>query len=741
MEFLEFLEDSEDSDFLEDSEDSDFLKDLKGLEDLEEFKYIPLNLEKPAIRLLYLHPGFENMMISCELSEAELHQRDRMISYEALSYTWGCSELSGIIHVNGCCLRITHNLYSALVDLRYQDRQRVLWIDAVCIDQKNDKERGHQVGQMGNIYKEADRVIFRLGLGSVATDIFMESLQQLQKESIRHACRAWSRQDSRWRGLWECSFRLILELHEAGTWELRKGLREILKQSWFRRVWILQEVAFAKAGIISCGRKSVSARLFGLAPLLLWIHPDAHCQSVIDIMPSPWRESTWWSESRSFYKLLINFRGSEATDPRDLVYALRGMSSDLTNKCDDLLFPDYKKSQEKLVHDVIQYIYGFDVSNLKMAPRLSSMQELFSNLPRLETDIFRHLAEMSQPEHMERILKIPEILVSQDMIKAAAQYDKDGKVVDVLLRSRRGGFEIDDEVLLCAAANPNAAEAVFEAFRCHQRRPITTEQILIAAANTKYGPSPMRFLLSLKTKDYKLAPILWETARNTDEYSKKEIIGMLLRQNDFSNDTVSEILTVANIIENYDLQTNIIKTLFQKKSSSEINISEILTAVIHIRDFGLRLEIIKTLLQKKGSSNNMISEVVTAATKIQARNLQTEVIRILVEQKGNSNDTVSELLTAASVVRPENPYFGEMIIKALLKRKDIRNDTISKALTFAANHYSSAILREFRRLNPGFEISRDAVIVAMKNWPSEIDTFRKLCYYFPSLNPSREQVA
>ncbi|TFB00421.1 hypothetical protein CCMA1212_007750 [Trichoderma ghanense] len=56
-------------------------------------------------------------------------------------------------------------------------------IDAICIDQKNLKERGHQVQQMGDIYKQAERVLFWLGAGTDETDIFIMSMQLLHKLS------------------------------------------------------------------------------------------------------------------------------------------------------------------------------------------------------------------------------------------------------------------------------------------------------------------------------------------------------------------------------------------------------------------------------------------------------------------------------------------------------------------------------------------------------------------------------
>ncbi|KAL6693867.1 heterokaryon incompatibility domain-containing protein [Trichoderma pleuroticola] len=675
---------------------------------MEDYKYTPLNLEKPAIRLLCLHPG-KGSIIVCELFQAELHQRESAVSYEALSYTWGSSRLSVTIHVNGCCLSITRNLYNALLDLRYPKKQRILWIDAVCIDQANDKERGHQVGQMGSIYKEADSVIFRLGWGSFLTDLFMESLQRLQKESIQHACRAWSRQDSRWESLWIRSFQPVLEEHDADLTKLRQGLQEILEQSWFRRVWILQEVAFAKAGIISCGKKTVSARLFGLTPLLLGITPDAHCQSVLDIMPSPWRESTWWSENRSFYKLLLNFGGSEATDSRDLVYALRGMSSDLANKWNDILFPNYYKSQEILVNDVIRYIYDFDVRYLsKEVLHHASMRELFLNLPRVEADICRSLAKSSQPDHMERILKIPEFLVSQYMIKAAARYDKEGKVVNVLLRCRGGEFIIDDEVLLCAAANLNASKEVFEALWSYQNQLIITEQILIATAeNPISGHSAMRFLLSLETQDFDMAPVLAAVSKNTSEYVRGEMVRILMQHKDDDSKAILEAITAAANTQCFHSKTQIIETLLQQRGDSREVILEVLTAAANIQCYPSRAQIIGILMQQKGNSNDTILEVLIATTDIQCHHSQAQIVGILLQQKGNNDDTISKILTVAAGIK----------------------------------RYGHSLVENFVQGKPEFEISRDAVIVALGYWQGDADILKVLCCYFPSLSSSLKQVA
>ncbi|KAI1357439.1 hypothetical protein F5Y08DRAFT_163607 [Xylaria arbuscula] len=60
--------------------------------------------------------------------------------YEALSYAWGpLSDTIDVIVVNGhvSTIPVTRNLEEGLRHLRYEDRPRTMWIDALCINQVN----------------------------------------------------------------------------------------------------------------------------------------------------------------------------------------------------------------------------------------------------------------------------------------------------------------------------------------------------------------------------------------------------------------------------------------------------------------------------------------------------------------------------------------------------------------------------------------------------------------------------
>lgn len=322
---------------------------------MEEFRYNQIDLEQHVFRLLRLCKGSE-AEIKCELIQGWLDS-DEATFYEALSYAWGSSEKDKRIKLNGKQFAITENLFCALQHLRSCDVDRILWVDAICINQAHKEEQGHQVRQMGKIYSQASQVIFWLGPQTFATDIVMGSLQKLQQECVKYPYRSWGTADKHWLDLWSYikdSQRLEHQLYLESY--LHSGMKSLLERSWFRRIWIIQEVANAKTALVCVGTKSVSSRIFALAPWLIGIQPESHCQAVLDIMPGQSRETSWWSQKRDLYTLLQKFKRSEASDSRDMIYALLGISSDGYDA--DTLRPDYEKTDLQVVHAAASFLFG-----------------------------------------------------------------------------------------------------------------------------------------------------------------------------------------------------------------------------------------------------------------------------------------------------------------------------------------------------------------------------------------------
>ncbi|KAF4497302.1 heterokaryon incompatibility [Fusarium agapanthi] len=107
----------------------------------DRFQYEPFDLESAGFRLVLIEKGVQSQL-RCHLWQAYLNDND-IIPYEALSYSWGSQSTPREIIVDEKILSITESLYEALWHLRRPDEDRMLWVDALCIDQNNINERGH----------------------------------------------------------------------------------------------------------------------------------------------------------------------------------------------------------------------------------------------------------------------------------------------------------------------------------------------------------------------------------------------------------------------------------------------------------------------------------------------------------------------------------------------------------------------------------------------------------------------
>ena len=182
-------------------------------------------------------------------------------AFEALSYSWGSPQdlvTAEIISTSGSDgeheILITRNLSAALRSLRYSDQARCLWIDAVCIDQSNAKERTSQVRRMSQIYQLAQRVVIWLGPSSPSTATAVETLRylgsQLEVSRGNFRFRAPNAEQPEW-------FRAAESLpYDDTKWQ---AISEYLQSSWFERLWVWQEVHFANSrAIVICGSHNLN---------------------------------------------------------------------------------------------------------------------------------------------------------------------------------------------------------------------------------------------------------------------------------------------------------------------------------------------------------------------------------------------------------------------------------------------------------------------------------------------------
>src|SRR5437016_725887 len=137
--------------------------------------YVEL-LQGFTVRLIELEEGEPDSEISIRLLIAEL---DFAPQFEALSYVWGDPNDRLPITCNGRTIFITVNLHKALRRTRCTDRPRILWVDAICINQRNNKECSYHVSFMNKIYDKAKRVLVFMGDDQ---DGRAADVQQLLKE-------------------------------------------------------------------------------------------------------------------------------------------------------------------------------------------------------------------------------------------------------------------------------------------------------------------------------------------------------------------------------------------------------------------------------------------------------------------------------------------------------------------------------------------------------------------------------
>jgi hypothetical protein len=226
------------------------------------YQYKRLNQGKNEIRLLDLLPGQFSDQIRVVIRNTSFDPTHPPV-YEALSYAWGSTNNPASIAASkrgNTRINVTQNLVEALPYLRYIDRPRRLWIDAICIDQMNLAERSEQVQRMGDIFSLADRVIAWIGPeadnSSIALRTFMFITARVQVDWFTQRLRPLTsnEEDKMWAD------------ETLGPPLSRKELLAIIAlvlRPWFGRLWVQQEVQLANSSTISvCGSTHCSWEAF-----------------------------------------------------------------------------------------------------------------------------------------------------------------------------------------------------------------------------------------------------------------------------------------------------------------------------------------------------------------------------------------------------------------------------------------------------------------------------------------------
>jgi hypothetical protein len=190
------------------------------------------------IRLIRLLPSKHyEAPAHCEILRASLNRHPE---YEALSYTWGDPKITSPVYLEGVRSHVTTNLEQALRHLRYEDRERILWVDALSINQRDVRERNSQVRKMRDIYMGAKRVLVWLGLeedAKVALE-FCEELQKIRRMEVSEVYGETGLVESEHAyDPWAVSSRYD---EDELKWKACEAL--FTRRPWWSRTWIIQEV-------------------------------------------------------------------------------------------------------------------------------------------------------------------------------------------------------------------------------------------------------------------------------------------------------------------------------------------------------------------------------------------------------------------------------------------------------------------------------------------------------------------
>ncbi|KAH7347015.1 heterokaryon incompatibility protein-domain-containing protein, partial [Pyrenochaeta sp. MPI-SDFR-AT-0127] len=300
---------------------------------------------------------------------------DDKFRYRALSYTWGTTNDTLPISLNGHRFEVTRNLKRALQRLRAFDAGTPIWIDAICINQIDMDERMHQVQLMRYIYESPVEVVCYLG----EPESQQTMAQQAQDETWDPILFDWAANDSdiaRINTIMKygqayadtypdlpdkrtsnplmmamCFIRLLAgDVHLKDISLLKNSniqrecliaFQSIVMQPWWDRIWCVQEVILPPKVTVLYGRFTAPFQMYVDAAENLEHHRSTCCKDVLllsegqsaaiddygqKVLTIAESGRLWQERAMTTLMTLLRFYyPKDATDPRDKVYGLLGL--------------------------------------------------------------------------------------------------------------------------------------------------------------------------------------------------------------------------------------------------------------------------------------------------------------------------------------------------------------------------------------------------------------------------------
>ena len=327
-----------------------------------------------SIRLLRLEKEAESGddVIRCSL---EHHPLDGDVQFFALSYVWGQNQglPSSQIVCDGQACIVGHNLFQALEHLRIKWGQVAIWIDALCINQGDTEEKTEQVRMMRDIYDRASLVIVWLGRGTDRDILGWQFAERLWAARKYHDEEVpLSINGLRLSSLHRLSAdtlaipQELLNNHDE-EWA---ALAALLSREWFTRVWVIQELLVARQAVFLCGLTKIDANLLLYPAYAAKVNTsvktrlsmtegniDDPKRAAANLAGLYFMAGPHGKHNFRLVTLLDTTRNSRATDLRDKVFALVGLTQDTSR---DII--SYGLTEEEAVTGLQEGILQTDIS-------------------------------------------------------------------------------------------------------------------------------------------------------------------------------------------------------------------------------------------------------------------------------------------------------------------------------------------------------------------------------------------
>jgi hypothetical protein len=368
------------------------LKDVENTANPSNTADLPLKCELIATSLdLYkvLHSNYsayEVNKLRNALARSFLKGQPYSREFYALSYVWGDPAAVCDLEINGTPAKIGASLHAALQSIRKNTKFRVIWADALCINQGDNEEKSWQVQQMAAIYSRARATISWLGPPSEDSKLALETLVELDKKTSHLF---WSIQMAMEGGPPPSVVKKsVLQLaRDSSRWN---AIANICARLYWSRIWIFQEMACARDKYFLCGDSTARDIDRPISLLLAWqvmggeIHSKplgSHCLSMVNSVqtfrfhgnfPS---DAPYYIRPGTLHEMLVKLSTLNATQPQDMIYAPLGIATD-RDQLD--IVPDYSKDLDRIFKEIACALLREGCLGVLLS---ASLQDKCSHLP------------------------------------------------------------------------------------------------------------------------------------------------------------------------------------------------------------------------------------------------------------------------------------------------------------------------------------------------------------------------